>query len=955
MRRVAAGMMVIMMIAALMFCLQAERFRSAGLRTSNKTGTGSEPDNVCSRRVVRNEVPVPLSLEILGQQQLELGVVSSAHAAEEPRRAVDPEQPSPPPGSGPPGGLRFPSPPLIEALDVNGDGELDANEIAQAAARLKTLDKNGDGELTDDEIGMPFPGGPRGPGPGGGHRTLEVVARFDDDKDGMLNRQERVKARAYAKEQSSNRGGMFGRGSGGPGGPFGGRGPGGREADAPAKPGKRLSPDCVAQYPSAALYDLQILRTLFFILDNDDWEAELEDFRGTDVELPATLIVDGKTYPHVGLRFRGNTSLHSVPRGKKRPLNVSIDLVDTKQRLYGHRTLNLLNAHSDPSMLRTVLFDRIAGQYLPAPRANLVRVVFNGESWGIYVNEEQFNKDFAKTWFAEGDGARWRVPVNFSGAGALVYQGEKEEAYHRLYELHARDEKAAWRDLIALCRQLEQLPDDKLETELDRVLNVDRALWFLAVDNVLMDDDGYVSRGSDYCLYQDCTFGRFHLVHRDSNETFRFGGGPGGPGGGPGGRDRGPGGADMPPPFDFGFFGPPGGPGGGPGGPKSGATLDPLSQIDSRVRPVIRRLLSNPNLRARYLAHVRTNRRRVARLASPRAGVRGLSGLDRRGHVGRHAQLGDVRRLLRFRYCRTDRRRPVRRPAGHQAIRRRAPRLLAQTPRNRQVAADGPFRSTCRRRRQESRSRSKRKWAKTCPWRRFCCTSRWGAALRSRRWAMTADQERAKGKRGVTVYSASMPALPAGTDIFYYVEARAEASVGTTTFGPRRTELGAMHCRVIAGKGVLPLPAKTPMLVLNELMASNTRTMKSPRGKFDDWIELANVGKEEADLSGMHLTDDRQQPHKWTFPAGTKLGAGQFLLVWADDDTTSKQGLHANFKLSQRGETVLLIDSEARGSAVIDAVEFGPQRADVSLGRHPNGAGKWQLLPPTPGKANSNQ
>ena len=38
------------------------------------------------------------------------------------------------------------------ALDANHDGVIDANEIANAPAALKTLDKNGDGKLTPDEF-----------------------------------------------------------------------------------------------------------------------------------------------------------------------------------------------------------------------------------------------------------------------------------------------------------------------------------------------------------------------------------------------------------------------------------------------------------------------------------------------------------------------------------------------------------------------------------------------------------------------------------------------------------------------------------------------------------------------------------------------------------------------------------------------------------------------------------
>ena len=54
---------------------------------------------------------------------------------------------------------------IIAALDANHDGVIDADEIANASAELKTLDKNGDGKLTPDEfIGKR----PQGRPPGGG-------------------------------------------------------------------------------------------------------------------------------------------------------------------------------------------------------------------------------------------------------------------------------------------------------------------------------------------------------------------------------------------------------------------------------------------------------------------------------------------------------------------------------------------------------------------------------------------------------------------------------------------------------------------------------------------------------------------------------------------------------------------------------------------------------------------
>lgn len=87
----------------------------------------------------------------------------------------DDQRPPPREFGGPPGmnGRRPPPSPLMEVLDANHDGVIDANEIANASAALKKLDKNGDGKLTPDELRPHRPqregdrmGRPPGPRPG---------------------------------------------------------------------------------------------------------------------------------------------------------------------------------------------------------------------------------------------------------------------------------------------------------------------------------------------------------------------------------------------------------------------------------------------------------------------------------------------------------------------------------------------------------------------------------------------------------------------------------------------------------------------------------------------------------------------------------------------------------------------------------------------------------------------
>ncbi|QDS97560.1 CotH kinase family protein [Adhaeretor mobilis] len=483
------------------------------------------------------------------------------------------------------------------------------------------------------------PPGGGGPGGAGGPNAadVELVEEFDEDKDGRLNTEERSKARKSIQgNESSPR-----------------RGPRRRENRPPGTPGEQVSPADATSYPSSkALYDRSTLRTLFLDFESDDWEQELADFKYTDVEVPAKLTVDGKVYADIGVRFRGASSFFSIPKGLKRSLNLSINYADKDQRLYGYKTLNLLNCNGDDSMMSSVLYSAIAGHKVATPKVNFVKVVINGENWGVYVNSQQFNKVFINENFGTTKGARWKVPGSPRGDGGLRYLGEDIEPYRERFEIKSKDREKSWQDLIHLCRVLNETPADQIEEALEPILDIEGVLWFLAVDVALVNSDGYWTRASDYNIYQ-APDGRFHVIPHDMNEALREGhGGPGGPGGRPGFGplpEGGPPGFGPPPEGGPppGFDGRPGAPsqdapragrrrrgdegrpepggnrgdidrrrgpgqrGGpgrrGPGGPgRGGVELDPLVGLDDDSKPLRSKLLANPRLRARYLQHVRT-------------------------------------------------------------------------------------------------------------------------------------------------------------------------------------------------------------------------------------------------------------------------------------------------------------------------------------------------------------
>lgn len=125
-------------------------------------------------------------------------------------------------------------------------------------------------------------------------------------------------------------------------------------------------------------------------------------------------------------------------------------------------------------------------------------------------------------------------------------------------------------------------------------------------------------------------------------------------------------------------------------------------------------------------------------------------------------------------------------------------------------------------------------------------------------------------------------------------------------------------------------------------------------GDMRDWVELHNDGTEAVNLTGWSLTDDADLPQQWTFPAGTTIAPGGYLIVMCDGRTTPLAGaqyLHTNFELSTDGEHFSLRDPS--GAIVSDASSYSKQNAFHTWGRNPSGPEYGYLRHGTPGRANS--
>src|SRR5215213_340316 len=84
-----------------------------------------------------------------------------------------------------------------------------------------------------------------------------------------------------------------------------------------------------------------------------------------------------------------------------------------------------------------------------------------------------------------------------------------------------------------------------------------------------------------------------------------------------------------------------------------------------------------------------------------------------------------------------------------------------------------------------------------------------------------------------------------------------------------------------------PRQVLSATVLISEFVASNGASLADGDGQSADWIEIYNPTQQVVNLAGWHLTDEADNPDKWTFPALTQsiLDPGEYLVVFASNET----------------------------------------------------------------------
>jgi hypothetical protein len=146
--------------------------------------------------------------------------------------------------------------------------------------------------------------------------------------------------------------------------------------------------------------------------------------------------------------------------------------------------------------------------------------------------------------------------------------------------------------------------------------------------------------------------------------------------------------------------------------------------------------------------------------------------------------------------------------------------------------------------------------------------------------------------------------------------------------------------------GVFSPHPRIPSVRINEICAVGGPST-SPALHLADWIEIHNAGQFAVELAGWSLADEKDS-RRFIFPRETRLEPGGFLVVFGDNSAVASP-LVCPFALDRQGDGVFLFNSQGER---VDAVNFGQQIPDHTLGRFDDAILGWALALATPGAPN---
>lgn len=560
-------------------------------------------------------------------------------------------------------------------------------------------------------------------------------------------------------------------------------------------------------------------------IDPDTLDA-LYDEPDSDVYAPADFVFTRGAFVDsvvdVGLRFRGNFSRFAA----KKNFKISFNRFAQGRKWNGLEKLNVNSQHNDPTILRAKLTSDLTttirhGMLGPeSTRAGHAEVYINGDYYGLYINVEHIDEQFAENHFGSPRSNVYKClyPADLQWAGS-------SPSDYSYCEQTQENSDGPLDDVVALADVLNNTAIEDLACGLEAVLNVDDYLRQAAVEVVTGHWDGYIYNQNNFYLVRNPMDDRLEYVIYDTDNTW---------------------GID--------WIG------------RDWAARDLYEWAQgSGNRPLYERLLEVPELRARYSFYLDQLQ---ASQFNPTVLNPRIDALELQISPSAEA---DPYRPLDYGWDATDFHDAFSMPLGGHVdyglkdyVAARSSSLVVELEPYNLAPVLNHWRHNFP-------VLDQTPWVGVSafdddPGLELWCWYQYDGSVDS--LPMLDDGLHNDGAAGDGRYGVFLPEVSTASDWSYSVHAY--GGDGRTTRRPCQPEAWRIEAPAVG-------------LVVNEMLASNSSGIVDEEGQTADWLEVYNAGAEAVQLSDYFLSDDPAFPAQWRMP-DENLAPGAFIWFWMDDD-----------------------------------------------------------------------
>lgn len=226
----------------------------------------------------------------------------------------------------------------------------------------------------------------------------------------------------------------------------------------------------------------------------------------TPTWVPCELKTDGQVWSHVGIRFKGNSSLSTAwsSGSKKLPLRLNMDKYEKEypdikdQRYWGFKRISLFNNSGDNTSIREKLAEELfrdAG--VPAVHSALAKVILihgdSTEDLGMYTMAEIPDKPLLTSYYSESSGNLYKPTSTLATFVDSEFSVESDSTNFLDVQ-----------NFIAVLQDSSRLANPtKWRAQLEAVFNVSGFLRWLAVNTVISNWDAYGQMAHNYYIYNN--------------------------------------------------------------------------------------------------------------------------------------------------------------------------------------------------------------------------------------------------------------------------------------------------------------------------------------------------------------------------------------------------------------------------------------------------------------------